>query len=266
MCWKGGIKCCQRVQYPAQHPRFWRNQCSIYLRIEDPKTLLLGVRSQILTRGKRVPNTITLLKANSVAPDSYSYNVWKRALAAVNDIFGVERVIDEMKRDGRVDSDCSTYSNLSSIYVSAGSFQKAEEALKELEKRNVHKDLAAFQFLVTLYGRMGNLLEGVEKCFQEWESENPTYNIRIMNILIEAYCKGSMLQKAKELKSKAQSKRAKANVKTWEIFMEYHLKNGDMNLAMDCIAKAISTGKKDARKKEDEPIYAPQVKDGECGG
>ncbi|KAF6146301.1 hypothetical protein GIB67_008185, partial [Kingdonia uniflora] len=70
-----------------------------------------------------------------------------------------------------------------------------------------------------------------------------------MNILIEAYCKGSMLQKAKELKSKAQSKRAKANVKTWEIFMEYHLKNGDMNLAMDCIAKAILTGEKDARKK-----------------
>ncbi|KAF6159465.1 hypothetical protein GIB67_032236 [Kingdonia uniflora] len=189
-------------------------------------------------------------RANSVEPYSYSYNVWKRALAAVNDISGVERAIDEMKRDGRVDSDWTTYNNFSSIYVNAGSFQKAEEALKELEKRNVHKDLAAFQFLVTLYGRMGNLLKGAEKYFQEWESENPTYDIRIVNIiLIEAYCNGSMFQKAKELKGKVRSKKVKANVKTWEIFMEYHLKNEDMNLAMDCITKAISIGKKDARKK-----------------
>ncbi|KAF6157409.1 hypothetical protein GIB67_004347 [Kingdonia uniflora] len=238
----------------------------------------------------KIPTIIQEMKANSVEPDSYSYNVWMRALAAVNDISGVERVIDEMKRDGRVDGDWTTYSNLSSIYVNAGLFQKAEEALKELEKRNVHKNLAAFQFLLTLYGRTGNLLEikrvwqsmrsafrkttdisyinmirvlvilndleGAEKCFQEWESGNPTYDIRIVNILIEAYCKGSMLQKAEELRKKAWSKRAKANVKTWEIFMEYHLKNGDMNLAMDYISKAISTAKKDAKKKW---VPRPQV-------
>ncbi|KAF6146679.1 hypothetical protein GIB67_008965 [Kingdonia uniflora] len=158
------------------------------LRIGDPKTLLLGVRGLRLTRSKRVSNTITLLKANSVAPDSCSYNIWKRALAAMNNISGVERVIDEMKRDGRVESNWKIYSNLSSIYVNAGSFQKAEEALKHVTE-------------------------------------------------------------SKEFKDKSQSKRAKANVKTWEIFMEYHLKNGDMNLAMNCIAKAISTGKKDVRKK-----------------
>ncbi|KAK9934605.1 hypothetical protein M0R45_021742 [Rubus argutus] len=135
-----------------------------------------------------------------------------RALAAVNDISGVERVVDEMKRDGRVASDWTTYSNLASIYVDAGMPEKAENVLSELEKKNSHRDLSAFQFLITLYGRTGNLLEvhrvwrslrlafpktanisylnmvqvlvnlkdlpGAEKCFREWASRCSTYDIR----------------------------------------------------------------------------------------
>jgi pentatricopeptide repeat protein len=89
------------------------------------------------------------MKASNIMPDSYTYNVWMRALAAVNDISGVERVIDEMKRDGRITGDWTTYSNLASIYVDANLFEKAEGALKELEKRNGYKDLSAYQFLIT---------------------------------------------------------------------------------------------------------------------
>lgn len=45
------------------------------------------------------------------------------------------------------------------MYLDAGLHSKAGQALKELEKRSVHQDHSAFQFLVTLYGRTGNLLE-----------------------------------------------------------------------------------------------------------
>jgi pentatricopeptide repeat protein len=40
------------------------------------------------------------MKASHIMLDFYTYNVRMRALAAVNDIAEVERVIDEMKRDG----------------------------------------------------------------------------------------------------------------------------------------------------------------------
>ncbi|KAK4403897.1 Pentatricopeptide repeat-containing protein [Sesamum angolense] len=89
------------------------------------------------------PAFIQEMKASDIMPDTYTYNVWMRALAAVNDISGVERVIDEMKRDGRVAGDWTTYSNLASIYADAGLFDKAEKALKELESRNVPRDLSA---------------------------------------------------------------------------------------------------------------------------
>ncbi|KAJ8759032.1 hypothetical protein K2173_003270 [Erythroxylum novogranatense] len=235
-----------------------------------------------ISQPERVPGIIQEMKADSIMPDCYTYNVWMRALAAVNDIFGVERVIEEMKRDGRVAADWTTYSNLASIYVNAGLFDKAENALKELEKKNAHRDLSAFQYLITLYGQTGNLLEvyrvwrslrlafpktanisylnmiqvqvnlkdlpGAEKCFKEWETGCSTYDIRIANVLIGAYAKEGLLQKAEQLKERVLRRGTKANAKTWEIFMGYHLRNGDINLAVDCLANAISIGKGDGHK------------------
>ncbi|XP_057494311.1 pentatricopeptide repeat-containing protein At1g60770-like [Actinidia eriantha] len=231
---------------------------------------------------EKIPAIIQEMKACDIMPDSYTYNVWMRALAAVADISGVERVIDEMKRDGRIVGDWTTYSNLASIYVDAGLFEKAENALKELEKRNGCRDLSAFQFLITLYGRTGNQLEvyrvwrslrlafpktanisylnmiqvlvnlkdipGAEKCFREWESGCSTYDIRVANVLIGAYAKAGLLEKAEELKERARRRGTKPNAKTWEIFLDYYLKNGEIKLAVDCVDNAVSTGRGDGGK------------------
>lgn len=231
---------------------------------------------------EKIPSIIQEMKASDIMPDSFTYNVWMRALAAVNDISGVERVVEEMKRDGRVVGDWTTYSNLASIYVNAGLFEKAEKALKELEKRNARKDLSAFQFLITLYSQIGNLLEvyrvwrslrlafpktanisylnmiqalvnlkdlpGAEKCYKDWESGCPPYDIRIANALIKAYTIEGSLEKAEKLKELARRRGGKPNAKTWEIFLDCYLKNKEYKLAVDCISKAIDIGKGDGGK------------------
>ncbi|KAG9446064.1 hypothetical protein H6P81_012192 [Aristolochia fimbriata] len=231
---------------------------------------------------EKIPSIIQDMKAADVMPDCYTYNVWMRGLAAVNDIDGVERVIDEMKRDGRVTADWTTYSNLASIYVGAGKFEKAEMALKELEKKNARKDLGAFQFLITLYGRIGNLVEvyrvwrslklafpkvanisylnmiqvlvnlndlpGAVKCFKEWESSYETYDIRIANALIGGYTKADMLDEAEKMKNHAIRRKAKPNSKTWEIFMDYYLRKENVEEAVKCIRNAIEAGRGDGGK------------------
>ncbi|GAB2297426.1 hypothetical protein Dimus_031530 [Dionaea muscipula] len=231
---------------------------------------------------EKVSAVIQEMKAFDIMPDLFTYNVWMRALAASSDISGVERILDEMKRDGRVDADWTTYSNLASIYVDAGLFEKAEKALKELEKRNTSRSLSPYQFLITLYGRTGNLLEvyrvwrslrlafsktpnisylnmiqvlvklkdlpGAEKCFKEWESGCSTYDIRVANALIGAYVNDGLLEKAQKLKQIAQMRGAKANAKTWEIFMDHHLKEGEIKLAVDCISNAVSIGRGNGSK------------------
>ncbi|KAG1346922.1 pentatricopeptide repeat-containing protein [Cocos nucifera] len=230
---------------------------------------------------EKVPSVIQGMKANDVLPDCYTYNVWMRALAAINDISGVERVIEEMKRDGRVTADWTTYSNLASIYVDAGMFQKAEGALKELEKRNTDQDLGAYQFLITLYGRTGNLVEvhriwrslklahpkmanisylnmiqvlvnlkdlpGAEACFKEWESKCSTYDIRVGNAMIRAYAKEGMLDKAEAVKKHAKMRGGRLNAKTWQIFMEYYLSKGDMKMVHWCADRAIKKGRSHGR-------------------
>lgn len=232
---------------------------------------------------EKVPAIIQEMKSSHIMLDSFSYNIWMRALAATSDTSGVERVVEEMKRDGRVAPDWTTYSNIASIYVDAGLFEKAEKALKELEKINARKNLSAYQILITLYGRTGNLLEvyrvwrslrlafpktanisylnmiqalvklkdlpGAEKCFKEWESGCTTYDMRIVNALIGAYAKEGSLEKAKDLRDRARRTRgAKPNAKTWEIFLDYYLQNGDVKLAAECVDNAISTGRGDGRK------------------
>lgn len=230
----------------------------------------------------KVPVLIQEMKASNVMLDSYSYNVWIRSLPATNDIAGVDRVIDEMKRDGRVTMDWTIYSNLASVYVDAGMFEKAELALKELEKINDRKDLSAYHFLITLYGRIGKVLEvyrvwrslrlafpktanvsylnmihtlvnlkdlpGAEKCFRDWESGCSTYDIRVANALIRGYLLEDMLEKAKDIQNGACRRGAKPNAKTWENFMDYHLRIEDFKLAVDCLAKAVSTGRGNGEK------------------
>ncbi|XP_062227925.1 large ribosomal subunit protein mL101 (rPPR4)-like [Phragmites australis] len=282
-----------------------------------------------INQPEKVPGVIQDMKADDVLPDIYTYNVWMRALAARGDIPGVERVIEEMRRDGRVTPDWTTYSNLASIYVDAGLFEKAEDALKELEKRNTSNDLEAYQFLITLYGRTQNLAEvhrvwrslkrnhprmasmsylnmiqvlanlkdlsAAEACFKEWEArhihppktkpkdssatastvepesstdalnnqpnvkgtkdkgtddldlKHPKYDIRVANAMIKAYITEGMIDKAIALKKRAKMRGGRLNAKTWEIFMEHYLKEGDLKMAYWCTDRAIKKGHSSGR-------------------
>nr|AYM00838.1 pentatricopeptide repeat protein [Salvia miltiorrhiza] len=240
-----------------------------------------------------VPGLVSEMKEADVMPDIYTYNVWMRALAAMGDIAGVERVIDEMKRDGRVAGDWTTYSNLASIYANARQFGKAEEALKELESRNARRELSAYQFLITLYGRTGNLLQvyrvwrslklafpktanlsylnmiqvlvklndlpGAEKCFQEWATAystgSSTFDIRIANVLISAYLKEGSLEKADKLRRHAKRRGAKPNAKTWEHYIDYYLEKEEFKSVVKCVNNAVTAG----RGNGDEWTPSPEV-------
>lgn len=244
-----------------------------------------------------VPALINEMKEGNIMPDIYTYNVWMRALAAMDDIAGVERVIEEMKRDGRVAGDWTTYSNLASIYADAGLFDKAEKALKELESRNTRRELSPYQFLITLYGRTGNLLEvyrvwrslklafpktanmsylnmiqvlvklndlpGAEKCFQEWataySSGSSTFDIRIANVLIGAYLREGSFEKAEKLRKQAKRRGAKPNAKTWEHYIDYYLGKGEFKLAVKCVDFAITAGRGNGAKWTPSPAVVGKV-------
>ncbi|KAG0459161.1 hypothetical protein HPP92_022289 [Vanilla planifolia] len=160
-------------------------------------------------------------------------------------------------------------------------YQKAEGALQELERRNSSRSLEAYQFLITLYGRTGNLVEvhriwrslklakpkmanisylnviqalvklkdipAAETIFREWESHCSTYDMRVANSLISAYLKEDMLEKAEAVKKRAKRAGGRLNSKTWELFMDYFLQKGDMKKVIRCVDRGVKKGRSHAR-------------------
>eukprot|EP01018_Ginkgo_biloba_P008859 Gb_20238 [translate_table: standard] len=223
---------------------------------------------------EKVPLVIQEMKGNDVTPDTFTYNIRINSCAAVSDIEGAEKVLDEMKRDGRVNDDWTVYSNLAAIYIDSGLVDKAESALREIEKKMPRKDRTAYNFLITMYASIRNIVEvyriwrllkvafpkltntsyiciltslvklgdvpGAEKCFEEWESDGLSYDIRVPNVLIGAYVGKGMLEKAELFLEHALEKGGKPNFRTWEMFVDGYLENKKFDQAVETMKQAIS--------------------------
>lgn len=102
--------------------------------------------------------------------------------------------------------------------------------------KNTERDFKAYQFLITLYGRLGKLSQvyrvwrslrlampktsnvaylnmiqvvvnlkdvpGAETLFKEWQANCTTYDIRVVNVMIGAYAKEGLIEKQKSSRRK----------------------------------------------------------------
>ncbi|XP_014511767.1 pentatricopeptide repeat-containing protein At1g02370, mitochondrial-like [Vigna radiata var. radiata] len=156
---------------------------------------------------QKVLDLVELMKRRSIPLSTFTYHVWMNACASLGDLDGVERVYEEMKTEYRIGWE--TYSNLAAIYVKVKDFEKAEMMLKELEKRVKPRQRDAYHFLLGHYAATGNLgkvqrvwnslksvspvtnfsymvmlstlrrlndIEGLTKCFKEWEASCVSYD------------------------------------------------------------------------------------------
>lgn len=82
-------------------------------------------------------------------------------------------------------------------------------------------------------------MENAEKIFEEWESRNLNYDIRIPNYLIDAYCRRRLLHKAETLIYKAQLKGGNPNVRTWYLMAKGYLQNNETQKRVEAMKKAL---------------------------
>lgn len=236
----------------------YNNLMSLYMRLDQPE---------------KVPPLVKEMKAANILPDRFTYSVLMNSYASRNDIEAVERVMEEIEAKGGACSDWATYSTLAAIYVAAGRPDKAELALKECEKMINVRDRVAFHFLISLYAGISKLTEvnrvweslkasfpkttnlsylvmlqalnrlddmvGLEKCFKEWESSCSCYDIRLTNVLLGSYLRQGMIKKAEKLVEVAVNRGSQPNFRTLELFIDFCLKNDDMNLALKCMKTAV---------------------------
>ncbi|XP_059291852.1 pentatricopeptide repeat-containing protein At2g20710, mitochondrial-like [Lycium ferocissimum] len=224
---------------------------------------------------EKMDNLMNEMEQKGINFDEFTLTIRLTAYAAVGDSEGMDRIVAMMESDKHLVLHWDTYSIAAEKYLKVGQVEKALELLSKLDSMILtrEKSYGAYNSLLKLYAEAGkkeevhrvwdlykqnmrilnkgyisvmsSLLkfgdtEGVEKIFEEWESEALSYDFRVPDVLIHCYCRNGLLGKAKALMDKGMSKGGVPWVTTW-----CHLANGYIHEdlvpeAVEALKKAIS--------------------------
>ncbi|KAG6494632.1 pentatricopeptide repeat-containing protein At4g01990, mitochondrial-like [Zingiber officinale] len=249
------------------------NLMSLYMR--------LGQHEKVLTQYQE-------MKSDNIVPDTITCCILMNCYASLNDIESVERVIKEAEEDKQIKLRWSAYSTLASIYCSAGLITKAESALKKSEKLIDGRDRQPYHFLINLYSRIHNFEEvkriwnsyktvfqkptnisyltmlrsldrlddinGQQDLYEEWESVCMSFDVRLTNVMIGSYLRKNMIQQAQRVWEKASERGAVPDFKTCDMFLDYYLKNNDIDSALMWLETRISRMKRNEWKLSQDQV------------
>ena len=223
---------------------------------------------------EKVPLVIQQMKRNNVPRNVLSYNLWMSACGEVSEVASAEMVYKEMVSDNNVQVGWSSLSTLANVYINAGLADKAILVLKNAENKLSTCNRLGYFFLITMYASLNNkegvlrLWEGskavggritcanymcvmsclvklgdlveAERIFMEWESSCGTYDIRVSNVLLGAYMRNGMTERAESLHLHTLERGGCPNYKTWEILMEGWVKSQNMDKAINAMKKGFA--------------------------
>ncbi|PAN39391.1 hypothetical protein PAHAL_7G239500 [Panicum hallii] len=234
---------------------------------------------------EKVSAIIDEMKERNVSFDVCTYNIWIKSCAAKQDPDEMERVFCQMNADESVIANWTTYTTLASMYIKLGNSEKAEECLKEAEKRTTGREKKCFHYLITLYSHLGkkeevyriwswykatfptihNLgyqevlsalvrlgdIEGAELLYEEWASKSSSFDPKTMNILLAWYAREGLIIKGEQILNRFVEKGGNPKPNTWEILATAYLKDNKISEALSCMEKA--TAVKSASKWKPRP-------------
>ncbi|XP_034196822.1 pentatricopeptide repeat-containing protein At2g20710, mitochondrial-like [Prunus dulcis] len=96
---------------------------------------------------------------------------------------------------------------------------------------------------------------GAEKIVEEWESGNKFFNIQIPNLLINAYCRKGLLEKAKSYVKKL-SEGGKECCRTWALLATTYHMNDRMEEAVETLKMAASSASRPGWKFDNSTLAA----------
>lgn len=238
---------------------------------------------------EKVPLLVDDLKQRKIPMAAFTYLVWMNSYASLNDLDGVERVYEEMRREDGDKVNWQTYCNLAAIYVKAKHFEKAESELRMLENEVKPMQREAYHFLLSLYAGTSNLgevyrvwnslksispvtnasylamlrslrrlndMEGIIKCFKEWESSCVSYDIRLVGIGISAYLSQNLYEEAASVFNEAIRRSKGPFFKIREMFIMFFLEKRQLGGAVSHLEAALSEVKDDEWRPLPEVVSA----------
>lgn len=209
--------------------------------------------------------------------DRYTLRNRMAAYVAASDILGMERVLNRMEDDACITVDWKAYSLAANGYLKVGSIEKARLMLQKAEGlMPPQRRKAALEYILSIYANTGlkeelyrvwskckastNVMDrpyacmitslaklddikAAESFFEEWESQCTTYDSRVLNRLLVAYCKKGLFEKAEFVAKKAAEGRT-PYASTWNVLAIGYVENNQMPKAVEMLKKALSVGRK----------------------
>lgn len=237
--------------------------------------LTYNVLLKLYTRTGQEKKLLALMKEmkDKKMYNSYTFTTWLNAYAITNNIDEMDKLLAKMEVDHGKTLDWLTYSAAADGYIKAAHFDKSFAMLKKSEQLIKGKSkIFAYESLLSKYAAIGkkgdvyriwnickdfngsrnstyismlmslsklNDIDGAEAILEEWESGTTCFDVRIPNVMVSAYCKNGLLEKAEAYVGKLLKRYNKLDGRIWDRLARGYYKCNHMDKAVHTMKKAI---------------------------
>ncbi|KZV23221.1 pentatricopeptide repeat-containing protein mitochondrial [Dorcoceras hygrometricum] len=222
---------------------------------------------------EKIPEVLSEMKSDGVAPNNFSYKMCIKALGERSDIIGMEKLLKEVESQPDISIDWTTYSIVAYQFIKANDKENALTYMKKLEEKN-HGDAMGYNHLISLYAHLGDKdemmrlwvsqkitckkqinrdyitmisslvklddAETAEALLKDWDSSCLNYDFRVPNILLIWYCQKGLVEKAELMLHDIMHKGKKPTPNSWSIVSTGYLNINNMAKAFECMKEALS--------------------------
>ncbi|XP_065874351.1 pentatricopeptide repeat-containing protein At2g20710, mitochondrial-like [Euphorbia lathyris] len=247
-----------------------------FVREQYAYTEMLHLYSQ-LGKHEKFEALVKEMEKKGIKCNGITYTIRLHAYSACSDIEGMETLLMKMEADPLVKVDFYVYSVAANGYLKAGLLDKASAMLKKSEQLILHNSgRYKYELLLKQYADVGEKanvyriwelykqmdrqfhtgyirmissllqlddLDGAEMIWEEWESKKIVFDIRIPNLMIDAYSEKGYVDKAEACVEKIVKREKEPNAISWDNLAVGYLQSGQMSKAVETIRKAILTSK-----------------------
>ncbi|KAG7958459.1 hypothetical protein I3843_10G021700 [Carya illinoinensis] len=213
------------------------------------------------------------MEEKGISFDKFTYSIRLSAYAAASNVEGIDEILRRIESNPIGLLDWSIYAVAANGYTKAGLVEKALAMLKKSEGLVTAKRRhSAFDHLLTQYAAIGKKeevarlwevyknkeriynrgymsiissllkfddIDGAEKIHNEWESSELNYDIRIPNLLICAFCRKGLPERAEALVNRVIAKGMKPNVRTHYCLATGYIQINQIEKGLKAMKEAI---------------------------
>ncbi|KAM3355803.1 pentatricopeptide repeat-containing protein, mitochondrial [Capsicum galapagoense] len=220
------------------------------------------------TDKKKIADVLLLMEKENVKPSLFTYKTLIDAKGQINDISGMEQIVETMKAEG-IKPDIHIKSILAKYYVSGGLNEKAENVLKEMEGGDIEENRWVCRILLPLYAALGRAdevdriwhvcasnprldecvaaveawgklhnIEEAEEVFDKMAAKWPTLSSKHYTVLLRVYANHKMLSKGKDLVKRMADSGCLIGPLTWDALVRLYVEAGEVEKADSILHKA----------------------------